>query len=417
MHARRFDGKNLRLAFTLATTFFLAAFSADVRANNFLWNGAGVTGGTNDQDLSTAGNWSPAGVPGPTDMATIHFSVGGATFLTQSAPLNVGSLMINFLAQGTVAFSQNNTFDDLRAAYNSDHLVIQSNVTTVNNHLTLTYAFGKLWVLGGAHLNVLGQTNNDAADLVGYANSSISFGGLVINTGNIYNDQGGSISFYGDVENQFGKIYNSYGGEIAFSGMVTNLGGSAWIYNFTNGGLRFDGVVQAFSGGLIGNELGTGSITFNNSVTNTSGIIRNNQGGIIVFNGVTKVGTGGQIGNSFSSGSITFNNLVINDLGGGIFNSENSTMTFNSVVTNAGLINNWGGDTHFWNSVYNTYSITNFSSGTFHFHDGVTITGDGTLGANDGALNFNDTVHIGKQTIVGSGSINNNGTIIVTERL
>jgi CARDB/Immunoglobulin domain len=308
-----------------------------VSGTNYAWTGHVSSAWTN------SGNWSPAGVPGVNDSATI--ANGGTVTISNAvgvAFLSLASGTINGPGLMNIAGSGDWTGGEIDCPF----AVLANGVLNIGGS-------GTLYLLGGL-------TNAGTINWAGTANLQIYnyngnygyFGGINNLSGsmfNVQNDQSVVCACYGyEYFNNAGTIvkspttgtttinvpFTNTGRVIARTGTITfNDGGSGngQFAAATGANIIFAGGTMALAGPLQNVTFSGGTLDESGSISNLTWI-GGTLGGNSVFSGTT-TWTGGELG---GNSTLTIATNGVFDINGG------GTLYLLGAVTNAGTIN-WGG--------------------------------------------------------------------------
>jgi len=410
---------------------------------------------------STAGNWSPNGVPAVTDTILINGDTTLDIDLTGASEFQ-GILIVNS--------SSSLTLDQFRTLHNHGNVVVLAGGTfNTPSETTFANQAGSVLVNSGiinnnwdfqnaldATISNNGIINSDegpvAAPVPNLQNKAESFlnnNGQIINSGAFENGP-----TFKTVINNFGSITNfvDQGGVFTNTGtLVGNAVVTATSDNVWEGGATGDWSNAAnWSGGTpVGSDdiiinggitvtldisftLTTGTLTIQSGselIIGTNGSLTNDSTNTITINGVltvnngqtltntatgtidiTSTGTINNAGTIDNSGIITIQNSVVDGI-------NNTSGTINNSATGTITISNTGGNGIFsqdtiTNSGTITISNSGGSNGIINNSDG-TLSNSGTItiqntGIGNGINNFNETIDNN------AGTINNSGTITIS---
>ncbi len=341
---------------------------------NFIWTGA------TSSDWFTAANWSPAGIPGAPDTATIT-NGGTVTLGNNTAVASVD------LASGTINGA---------------------------GMLTVSNAF--LWTGGtlgcpvnipsGASLNLLGGNNK-------YIENALTSQGVVTWGGGnlyVYND---GVSYFGQIENQAGGNWNV----TCDQSINTGYAGPGWIFSnagtftkqasantttfylpFLNSGTVIveQGTVNFNDGGTLqgvftaqtGTDIEFSGGTFSNTlpaVVSGAGLVQFNGGNLYLYNAAISnlqtLAGNLYLGAGFEGGFITNLTVSGSTLNGtnsvtGTFNWNGGTVNGPLTVAGAGTLNIGSGQDKYLLNVLTNQGLVNWSGNNIHvYNDGVNYFG------------------------------------------
>ncbi|HWD19403.1 MAG TPA: hypothetical protein VHB20_08985, partial [Verrucomicrobiae bacterium] len=403
--------KRLFLVTTLLLVSHLPAFSA-----TFTWTG------TVSKDWLTAGNWSPAGPPGPSDTAIITTGTPivtgtGSDVFCDTVFLSGGSLdagtglnvtnVLNFTG-GTLAG---------KLTIGAGATMVLSNASAVNLSVSRLVNFGSVqWKSGSLQLAAGAFLTNNGAWLI-QSNSAVNAGGNVT----FYNNASGVVSKTGSGTTTFNNLaffnagalqvsagtlqlnaFSVLNGTVAVpAGTLTVNGGGYWGGSFTAGA----GAIVQFTSGNFTNDnaqftgagafkLTGGALTLTNDLspalqlrggTVAVGPLFQNNGSIasLSLNGASLIGTNNVSGTlNWVAGGI---NGVLNIAKSAVLNiSGSSSVQQGGSITNAGQIL-WSGPCN-WNLASGA-TVNNLGAGLIDIqYDQVMNASSATLVNNAGLI-------------------------------
>jgi hypothetical protein len=187
-------------------------------------------------------------------------------------------------------------------------------------------------------------------------------------------------------------MVNRYSGVINNGGTISSTGSLGQLEN----------------GGHITNS-GSIGLGENGMTNDASGIITNNNAGMVTFDNTNNYGTINNLGNVVSKGLVNWGTGAINNNGGGNFT------TFIGGITNYGTINNnSGGNFNDRSGIANYNTINNNSGGNFTNNNGITnyntINNRGTFANYGGFSNIFDNISLHFGIVNNYGMFKNFGT-------
>jgi autotransporter-associated beta strand protein len=348
--------------------------------------------------LGTGGSTGSFGAGNVTNNSTLVLDLSGGTLANNIA----GNGTLNANGTGVLQLSGNNTFTG-PANINTGTVQLGSAIALGAGSATnlLTVASGATLDLNGnsstvGSLSGAGTVNNTGTANVtlttGVANASPTFSGVIENTGN------GSLALTkvgtGSLTLSAANTYS--GGTTINAGSITvaNNGalGSGVVYDNSLGGIQLNnGVV--LSNNIVVNDAAnefvgtTGNATLAGNITTTNGTqYRLGSGGTLVVTGTSTVGyVNGGVNNSLI-GFITRGNVIV--AGNGVLNElfqpwsvgrSGATTTLNLTIQDNGVVMSPGVNLGGADGTSDDATTT------------VVVTGNGTLNAETGTLNLNNS--------------------------
>ncbi len=306
-----------RLRFCSVSVYTLAAFLLAVltvfpaHATDYYWNGS--TGSWGDPS-----QWNPYGLP-----QSDYSGNFGATYVTNTSDINASAYFTGTGYSGDAA-----TVGQVK--------IYGTSVGT----MTLSVSDGHLMSLGGLQIGT-----NGAIDQTGGSVSPRS-GGLVVDSGGIYNLKAGSVSLLEDDTVVFG-VFNHTGGIHQGTDAVDVRAGG--VYNLSGTGevsrdrVSVEGVLNQGGGtietnklfyssfsvsgtyNLSGGSILTGNVINNGTINYSGGGLHSDSSSSITNNGIT---------NLSGSGTRTVDGNVVNN---GTFKVINTTAVYTGTFTNNGV--------------------------------------------------------------------------------
>ena len=421
---------------------------AGVQGTNFIWVGS------QSSDWFTPGNWSPVGIPGALDEATVN---GGTVSVSKSTTVGLvnltsGTISGPGLLSTTSGFIWDGGSLSCPVLIQTNASLFIDNSSTLNLYSPLTNGGTVNW-LGTANLSI----NNNL--YVGTSGGIVNLPGAVFNAQNdqavlngngspYFNNAGtfiksaGTNSIIGISFNNSGRVLLQSGG-IAFNGNVSGVNGAMFTGSRTNvlggsgvltlaGGVTLSNVVLAVAG-IGGNGTVFGSFNWISGTLNPSSSLTLGVGGVMNLNGSGPIYLDGPLTNAGTinwegTGGLSMNNNPYVGTSGGIVNligalfnvKNNQSMLVsngNPYFNNAGtFIKSAGTNTTIVVS-FNNSGVVNLQSGGIAFNgnasgtSGATFTGTGTnmLGGS-GMLTFTGGVTLSNVVLAVAG-IGGNGTV------
>jgi len=450
------------LEFTNSTGNFTGEFFDNDPNNLVIWTNAILTRqwvGNISSDWGTAGNWSPAGAPGPGDNVEIPAAIRIPS-ITSAASCN--DLLIHqngLLSVGNVALSSsldingNLTIGDSTGASNGSLTLYLSSTVNIGGHYYKTDASilnenTSIITLDGDSLQKITSGGIAAADQF-YTLTINKSGGTVILADDIlilgnFTISNGTFNA-GSYDMTVYQNWNNSGTFTAGTGTVTFDAPSAGPFDITAGGSSFNHLTINSANEnnvqrLMSNLDINGDLTIPQGTINTNGYDITIGGNCVIDggNGHLTAGSGtvsfdGTTDQSIDPGTVSFNNFTINKSSGTATLADDliaagnltiSSGTFNSAARNINVGGNWnnssswtqsGGTVSLAATDAGPYSIGNSGTGSFNnlLLDGTGTTYALTSGINiDGDLTINtgNTLSAGVNTMNCSGDWTNNGT-------
>jgi hypothetical protein len=194
----------------------VVAFTFTARADTFLWNGNGVTGGVvndlfnnpsllNTWTLTNAPSSSTATRPGSLDAAVVNLASGASLSQNANTSLTIGYFKFNAAAPSTLTFAGTNTFFDFLATGQGTLNVI-SGMTTISNNATIgdgvnpfvfnLFSGASFSAHGGLNLNSVSLTVSGGSLTVGNWNnaSGFNYASLFVLGNSVINLTGGTLN-------------------------------------------------------------------------------------------------------------------------------------------------------------------------------------------------------------------------------
>ncbi|PAU93289.1 hypothetical protein CK503_12770 [Aliifodinibius salipaludis] len=341
----------------------------EVHAQTKTWTG------NIDSEWHKAGNWTPNGVPGPSNDVQIRPNNGNPYPIITEQNVTVVSIQVTNYDGGELTVSGGRTL-------------------TITDGLTFADT-GTLFIQEGGAVNLTGNSFD-----MGYGNTliDISTGSFTSETditikGDGFNAGSGTVTINGDLKINNDKVFNVESGDITVSG-ITNINGT---YNGDDGITTFHGAANVESGGII--NLDTGTINFNEGVFIGNNGTANLGSGTVNIDGNTTIS---------SSGYFNVQDATVNITGDADFTSNGNLSVNNGSINVEGDASLSGGGTF------------DFNNGSLSVGENASFTGGGTVNAGNAEMEFKGdlevpyggTFNAGTSTVTFSGSpsqINTNG--------
>src|SRR5579871_6840929 len=366
------------------------------------------------------------------------FSPNSAVVVTSGATLDlngynnaVGSLQSNgavTLGSGTLTIGANNSSSYFQGTISGTGGLVKTGsgqlvLSAANSYSGgTTISAGTLQLgAGGTSGSIVGNVT-DNGTLVFNRSDSITFGGSITGTGQVYQSGSGTTTLTGT--NSYSGTTYVVGGSLqagavnAFSpnsAVVVTSGATLDLNGYNNavGSLQSNGAVTLGSGTLtIGAN--NSSSYFQGTISGTGGLVKTGSGELVLYaansySGGTTISAGTlQLGAGGTSGSIVGN---VTDNGTLVFNRSDS-ITFGGSITGTGQVYQWGSGTTTLTGT-NSYSGTTYVVGgslqagavnAFSPNSAVVVTSGATLDLNGynnavGSLQSNGAVTLGSGTL------------------
>jgi hypothetical protein len=394
---------------TLSTTNSNIAFDKTVDSQSGEANDLTLNSGTGNVSFNNSvGNTTSLGNLSVNSSGTTLFNntVKAASLTTDAT----GSSQIN----GNVTTTGNQNYND---------------TVEIQNPITLTTTNSNI-----AFNETVDSQSGETNDLtINSGTGNVSFNNSVGNTtslGNLSVNSGGTTLFNNTVKAT--SLTTDAEGSSQINGNITTTGNQNYndtveIQNpvtltTTNSNIAFDKTVDSQSGET--NDLtinsGTGNVSFNNSVGNTTslGNLSVNSGGTTLFNNTVKAtslttdaeGSSQINGNITTTGSQNYNDAV--NLQGNTTLTGDNVAFQNTIDGNQALTVNSSGVTHFEKAVGNTTalnSLTTDATGTTEIKDNIATTGNQTY--NDAVTLQGNSTLTGNQITLSNVTGNNNFSV------
>lgn len=364
-----------KLPFVIAALCCVVFTLSTARATTLTW-----TGLAGDGNIATAGNWSPAQSPAPSDLLIF---AGTNSLLPQlSSGLSVGSLSFNNTA-GAFTLGGAGTYTITTAAG-----IVNSSASTqtINNNLTL--AIAQTWNASAGGLIIGGNVNLGAFVLTLNGGFNSSIGGNITGSGGLTKSGTGTLTLSGS---------NGYTGTTTLSAGTLVLGSNSAVgpgtLSIGTATLNTGGAARTLSNAitLAGNSIfnGADALTFSGAANMTGSRTLNVSGtGVVTFDGVIS-GTGGARKLTKSgAGTLVLNNANIHT--GGTALSAGTLVLGNDAAAGTGTLTLTTGTLQAGNGARTIGNLVSLSGNTtysgandFTFTNTVTMTKAVTLTINN----------------------------------
>ena len=333
------------------------------------------------------------------------------SFLFAAALMSQGSTAVatTWYVNGVNGSNSNDCMSSLTACKTIGHAIslaasgdtIRVAAATYTENLSIAIS---LKILGaGASTTIVDGGRAGTVVIISNANAYVTLSSLTIRNG--FAVSGGGVHNYGMLTVNYSIISGNHasalrGGFGAFGGGILNqYQASATINNSTIKNNVATGLYNSIGGGIDN----AGSLTINNSTVNSNSAVSakyGNEGGAIFNGGTMTINNNTISSNSVSSGSSGSTNE-----GGGIFAGStlkinNTTISGNSATSGGGIYNNNNSTVTFQNSI-----VANSPSGG---NCSGSVTSDGYNLSSDGTCNFNAAGDLNHTNTL-LGPLQNNG--------
>jgi autotransporter-associated beta strand protein len=411
--------------------FFLCATG---HADILTWNG-----GAGDNNIGSAGNWTPVQAPDSGD-ALIY---SGTTGLTPQLPadLAVDSITFNNTAGAFVLGGTGSYLIDSGGIINSS-----TNLETINNAITLSAV--QTWSATSGNLAINGDVDNNGFLLTLSGSNTATLQGIISGvgslskTGNGLLELTGSNGYSGGTDIVGGKLRASNNNALGTDAVTVESGATLLLNDAslsndltvggsgaagTNGAIDVESTASTLGGAIalsaataigagpggqltLGNSVdnnghdltvqGSGDTTISGEISDVGGLIKNGAGALVLqgdnsYTGETTITSGTlQVGNGGTTGKLGSGAVV--DNASLVFNRNDSLTVENTISGAGGLMQKGSGAL--------TLSGTNsYSGGTVINNGSILISRAANLGVDDG--------------LAGSALTINNGTLEVTDTI
>lgn len=370
----------------VSITFYSLTFAQ----TSYVWNG------TTSTNWNTNTNWTPNGIPGAADNATIvtgsnNCVLAGNTSLT-NLTITTGTLNLNGFTLNTTGVVACNGGSCTNGTFNSTATSLTFAGTTFGANITANVT--EVYFNGSTFNGSVTVTKNGSTNAQSNGNNVFNGATSITNAGTGYllltNGGAGRVDTYNALTTlnttNTGNLYLGYGRNVNFNANVV-------VNNTASNGSTF-----------LGN---TGSVNLNTGITITCGTFI---GGSLNINKLVQTGntplnlSPGSAGGVNITGSTINGSLTVN---AGIISAQ--TSTFAAAVTysaSGSVLNTWSSGGNLYNGIL---TVNNSSNGYFGFANGTADTYNADVYANN-------TSTTGGRIIFGNTSNNQfNGNIYISQ--
>ena len=361
----------------VTATFTLTAATACPATANSIWTGLG-----GNNNWSTAGNWSPTGVPASGAVVCIANGASGTHAVIGDINASTGGLYID--VGNSLSINPNVTFTVAGTVFNAGTITL--NIMDGNN-IVLTFS-GTVTLTGGGTLTL--SKGSTGAPILNNAN----FGALI----NVNN----TIQGAGQIGNNGLVLTNQAAGKIIANDANSNALMLVSANNVVNQGL-----MEATGKGVLQISVAIVNQGANIEATGSNGIVELLNGATIRGGTVTSSSPG--VFKTLQSNGVTLDGNSNGPLTiVGTYEEElNSTTTVSGTIINTGTLK---------------LDVTDGNNVVLTFSGTVTLTGGGTVTLSKGSVgapilnnsNFGALINV-NNVIQGAGQIGNNGLVLTNQ--